>query len=166
MTVLTTHAARDEAFERRAARMQALVEENMVLSLHIGAVYLGALFAVFWASVITMLVGVEIRALLVLNYVFQLHLLALIPAVALRRYSFGPLLHPAVAILTVRDAMMAEGTIAMMSEHEGDAVVIDELILGRNGLRRRLRGPGGAEKQSVPWQSVVDLPGEQVVIRR
>lgn len=49
---------------------------------------------------------------------------------------------------------------------EGDAIVIDELILSRSGMRRRLRGPGGPEKQSVPWESVVDLSDEHVVVRR
>jgi len=49
---------------------------------------------------------------------------------------------------------------------EGEAIVIDELILSQGGMRRRLRGPGGPEKQSVPWASVVDLRDETVVIRR
>jgi sporulation protein YlmC with PRC-barrel domain len=46
------------------------------------------------------------------------------------------------------------------------SVVIEELILSRGGLRRRLRGPGGPERQSVPWESVVDLRDEQVTVRR
>ena len=50
---------------------------------------------------------------------------------------------------------------------EGDGtVVIDELILSSGGLRRRLRGPGGPEKQVVPWEAVVELSDEQVVVRR
>lgn len=49
---------------------------------------------------------------------------------------------------------------------EGDAVVIDELLLGQTGIRRRLRGPGGPEKQAVPWAAVVDLRDETVVVRR
>ena len=49
---------------------------------------------------------------------------------------------------------------------EGDAVVIDELLLGRTGIRRRLRGPGGPEKHAVPWDAVVDLRDETVVVRR
>jgi sporulation protein YlmC with PRC-barrel domain len=49
---------------------------------------------------------------------------------------------------------------------EGDTVVIDELILSRSGMRRRLRGPGGPDRQSVPWESVVDLSDEHVVVRR
>lgn len=49
---------------------------------------------------------------------------------------------------------------------EGDAVVIDELILDRGGFRRRLRGPGGREVQAIPWEAVIDLPDETVVVRR
>ena len=37
MTVLTTHIARDEAFERRAERMQALVDELRVRTALVGA---------------------------------------------------------------------------------------------------------------------------------
>jgi sporulation protein YlmC with PRC-barrel domain len=50
---------------------------------------------------------------------------------------------------------------------EGDGtVVIDELILDRGGLRRRLRGPGGPEEEAVPWEAVVELPDETIVVRR
>ena len=45
-------------------------------------------------------------------------------------------------------------------------VVIDELILSSRGLRRRLRGPGGSDDQAVPWEAVVDLSDERVVVRR
>jgi len=50
-------------------------------------------------------------------------------------------------------------------ERDG-TVVIDELILSRGGLRRRLRGPGGPEEQAIPWEQVVELPDETVVVRR
>lgn len=50
-------------------------------------------------------------------------------------------------------------------EGEG-TVVIDELIVGRGGLRRRLRGPGGPEEVAVPWEAVVELPDETVVVLR
>lgn len=49
---------------------------------------------------------------------------------------------------------------------EGDAVVIDELVLSRSGMRRRLRGPGGPDREAVPWDSVIDLSDEHVVVRR
>jgi sporulation protein YlmC with PRC-barrel domain len=49
---------------------------------------------------------------------------------------------------------------------EGEAVVVDELILDRGGLRRRLRGPGGPEEQAIPWEQVVELVDETVVVHR
>jgi sporulation protein YlmC with PRC-barrel domain len=50
-------------------------------------------------------------------------------------------------------------------ERDG-TVMIDELVLSRSGMRRRLRGPGGPDRESVPWESVVDLSDEHVVVRR
>jgi sporulation protein YlmC with PRC-barrel domain len=50
-------------------------------------------------------------------------------------------------------------------ERDG-TIVIEALILGRGGLRRRLRGPGGGDTHSVPWDAVIELPDEHVVVRR
>lgn len=50
-------------------------------------------------------------------------------------------------------------------ERDG-TVVVDELLLGRSGLRRRLRGPGGPERRSVPWEAVVGLRDEHLVVRQ
>jgi hypothetical protein len=96
------------------------------IALHVGSLYLGALFAVFWATVGVTLLGITVGWLTSLNALFQLHLLALIPALVLRRYAWSWVLHPAVAILTVRDAMMAEGTVAMFADHPEtrEAVVV------------------------------------------
>jgi len=47
---------------------------------------------------------------------------------------------------------------------EGDGtIVIDELLIGRHGLLRRLRGPGA--DTGVPWASVVDLDRERILVR-
>ncbi len=49
---------------------------------------------------------------------------------------------------------------------EGDGtVVLDALILGRGGMWRRLRGPGGAEERAIPWGAVVELSDERIVVR-
>jgi hypothetical protein len=48
---------------------------------------------------------------------------------------------------------------------EGDGtIVIDELLIGRQGLLRRLRGPGGGAS-GIPWANVVDLDRERVLVR-
>jgi sporulation protein YlmC with PRC-barrel domain len=48
----------------------------------------------------------------------------------------------------------------------GGTIVIDELVLSRSGMRRRLRGPGGPDRESVPWASVIEMRDESVVVRR
>ena len=50
-------------------------------------------------------------------------------------------------------------------ERDG-TVAIDALIVGRGGIRRRLRGPGGREEQAIRWEQVVEMPGETIVVRR
>jgi sporulation protein YlmC with PRC-barrel domain len=47
-------------------------------------------------------------------------------------------------------------------ERDG-SVVIDELMVGRRALRRRLRGPG-VDARGIPWESVVELGPDRVVV--
>ena len=48
---------------------------------------------------------------------------------------------------------------------QGDgAIVIDELLVGRRGLLRRLRGPG-ADAGGIPWANVVDLDRDRILVR-
>jgi sporulation protein YlmC with PRC-barrel domain len=48
-------------------------------------------------------------------------------------------------------------------ERDG-SIVLDELLVGRNGLWRRLRGFGDDDR-GIPWEAVVELGGEHVVVR-
>jgi sporulation protein YlmC with PRC-barrel domain len=45
---------------------------------------------------------------------------------------------------------------------EDDCVVIDELLIGRGSLLKRLRGPG-AGARGVRWEKVVEV-GERIVV--
>jgi sporulation protein YlmC with PRC-barrel domain len=45
---------------------------------------------------------------------------------------------------------------------EDGCVVIDELLLGRGSLLKRLRGPG-ASARGVRWENVVEV-GERIVV--
>ena len=45
---------------------------------------------------------------------------------------------------------------------DGDRIVIDELLLGRGSLRKRLRGPE-ASARGVRWENVIEV-GEQIVV--
>jgi sporulation protein YlmC with PRC-barrel domain len=46
---------------------------------------------------------------------------------------------------------------------DGDRIVIDEVLVGRGALLKRLRGPS-AKARGVRWESVVEV-GEQIVVR-
>jgi hypothetical protein len=61
----------------------------------------------------------------------EVHLLALIPAFALRRRSWSWLIHPAVGLVTTRDMLMAEGTVRMLEDHAAPAAVV---VMGRAHL--------------------------------
>jgi hypothetical protein len=43
-------------------------------------------------------------------------------------------------------------------------IVIDELLLGRRGLLRRLRGPG-EDAHGIAWENVVELDRDRIVVR-
>jgi sporulation protein YlmC with PRC-barrel domain len=48
-------------------------------------------------------------------------------------------------------------------EREG-SIVLDELLVGRRALWRRLRGPGD-DARGIPWEAVVELDDERIVVR-
>jgi len=45
----------------------------------------------------------------------------------------------------------------------GDRIVIDEVLVGRGALAKRLRGPA-ASARGVRWESVIEV-GERIVVR-
>lgn len=48
-------------------------------------------------------------------------------------------------------------------ERDG-TIVFDELLLGRRALLRRLRGPA-QQSRGIPWESVIEVGPEQIVVR-
>jgi sporulation protein YlmC with PRC-barrel domain len=47
-------------------------------------------------------------------------------------------------------------------ERDG-SIVLDELLVGRRGLWRRLRGPD-REGRGIPWQAVTEVAGDRIVV--
>jgi hypothetical protein len=45
------------------------------------------------------------------------------------------------------------------------SIVLDELIVGRSGLWRRLRGPG-TERRGIPWAAVTEVAPGRIAIHR
>lgn len=44
------------------------------------------------------------------------------------------------------------------------SIVVDELLIGSGGLRKRLRGPA-ANAQGIPWVNVIGLGRDRIVVR-
>lgn len=111
------------------------------LALHVAALYLAALFSVLYPTLLLQLLGVRLPGFwLSLSAGFTLHCYALLPAYLLRRKPWAWLIHPAIALLTVRDAMMAEGTVQMLRKHPQARAAI--VVMGRAhlaGYERELR---------------------------
>ncbi len=113
-------------------------------ALHAASVYLAAFFVVAWTELGLALARALLGAhghgalelvasgLTVVGLAFEIHLLLLLPAWFLRRRSWAWLVHPAVGLVTVRDTLMADGTVRMLRDHpEPDAALV---IMGRAHL--------------------------------
>jgi hypothetical protein len=105
------------------------------VGLHAASMYLTLFFLVAFATpVVALLVpfapplAVVLPWLTLAALVFQIHMVALVPAYLLRKFSWAWLIHPAIGILGLRDKTMVEGTLAMLKLHPKEAAVV---ILGR-----------------------------------
>jgi sporulation protein YlmC with PRC-barrel domain len=45
------------------------------------------------------------------------------------------------------------------------SILLDELMVGRRGLWRRLRGPN-ADERGIPWETIAEIGTERIVVRR
>jgi hypothetical protein len=111
------------------------------LGLHVGAVYMTTFFSVFWGLLGARALGLDAltRLLTPIALAFELHMLALVPAWLLRKKSWAWMVHPGIAILTMRDATMVEGTLAMLRDHPEPRIAV--VVMGRahvGGFERRL----------------------------
>jgi hypothetical protein len=108
------------------------------LSLHVGSIYLTLFFLFLPLAAVAMLLPRELDWLRDLlrgtSLVVQLHLLLLPVAILFRRRPWSWLVHPLIAILVARDAIMAEGTARMLARHPGPPSAV--LVMGR------AHGPG------------------------
>ena len=138
--------------DAKAIAMGATVEleraSAVPLSLHVASVYLAALFSVLYATLVLRLVGAPIpHWFLLLGVVFELHCYALLPAWVLRRSPWAWLIHPGIALVTVRDSLMASGTLRMLHEHPQATAAI--VVMGRAhvaGYVRELLDQHGFER--------------------
>lgn len=107
--------------------------KKMPFGLHVASVYMTTFFVV---SLLTLLVPVLtpiaptfVAVIMLLAIGFQLHLLALVPGFFLRRHAWSWMVHPFLGILTLRDALMATGTLRMLEDHPSVPAAV--VVMGR-----------------------------------
>ena len=104
--------------------------KRVPLGLHVAALYMTAFFVVASLAPLTPLL-MPIAPLLAaaiarLAFLFRAHLFALVLGILFRRHSWSWVLHPFLGILSLRDKLMAEGTLRMLEDHPTveEAVVV------------------------------------------
>lgn len=107
--------------------------KRMPFGLHVASVYMTSFFVVSFACLLTPLLWaiapVLAGAIALLGAAFQVHLLALIPAILLRRFRWSWVIHPFLGILTLRDELMATGTVRMLEDHPAARAAV--VVMGR-----------------------------------
>jgi hypothetical protein len=125
--------------------------KTMPLGLHVASVYMTSFFVVSFLALLTPVIAPLApplaAAITVATVFFQVHLLALVPGFLLRRRSWSWVIHPFLGILTLRDELMAAGTVRMLEDHPStrEAVVVmgrahvggyEALLVERHGYTR------------------------------
>jgi hypothetical protein len=107
--------------------------KHVPLGLHVAAIYMSAFFVVAFLALLAPLLIVVApplaAAVTFLAVLFQKHLLALIVGIPLRRQPWSWVVHPFLGILSLRDELMAEGTVRMLADHP--AVEAAVVVMGR-----------------------------------
>ena len=107
--------------------------KRMPFGLHVTALYMTAYFVVRPSSRCSRRSAPSPRcspAIAGLAVAFQMHMVAmLVPAILLRRLSWCWVIHPFLGILTLRDELMAAGTVRMLEDHPREKVAV--VVMGR-----------------------------------
>ena len=104
--------------------------KRMPFGLHVASVYMTSFFVVsllaIAAPVLWSISPILAGAVMFLAVAFHVHMFALIPGIIVRRHSWSWLIHPFLGILTLRDELMAAGTVRMLEDYppKGPAVVV------------------------------------------
>jgi hypothetical protein len=104
--------------------------KHVPFGLHVTSAYMTVFFTVASLALLLPILAVVApavaAALITVLVVMELHMLLLIPAIMLRRFTWSWVIHPLIGILTLRDHLMAAGTVEMLADHpkEKHAVVV------------------------------------------
>ena len=107
--------------------------KHVPFGLHVTSAYMTAFFTIAFLALLLPILAIVApgiaAALITVLVAFELHMFLLIPAAVFRRFTWSWMIHPFIGILTLRDHLMAAGTVEMLKDHpkEKHAVV----VLGR-----------------------------------
>lgn len=95
--------------------------KHVPFGLHVTSAYMTAFFTVAFLALLLPILAIVApgiaAALVTVLVAFELHMFLLIPAIFLRRFTWSWMIHPMIGILTLRDHLMAAGTIEMLKDH-------------------------------------------------
>jgi hypothetical protein len=104
------------------------------LALHVGSFHLAVIFSVAVVTLVLNALGLWVPFLAAALALIELHFIVALPfALALRSRKWSWVILPVIAILTVRDELMAWGTVRMLEERPGEDPAL--VIMGRAHVR-------------------------------
>ena len=103
--------------------------KRVPFGLHVTSAYMTAFFIAAFLGLALPLIAPIAPAfaamLVVVLALFQAHM----PAIVLRRHSWSWMIHPLIGILTLRDELMAAGTVEMLADHPRETAAV--IVMGR-----------------------------------
>ncbi|HEY1957791.1 MAG TPA: hypothetical protein VGH28_19355 [Polyangiaceae bacterium] len=110
--------------------------KHIPFGLHVTSLYMTIYFTFAFLGLLLPLIGPiapPLAALIVtVLFALQVHMVLLVPAIVLRRYSWSWMIHPLIGILTLRDVLMSEGTVTMLADHRKEKFAV--VVMGRAHL--------------------------------
>lgn len=107
--------------------------EPIPLGLHVASVYITAFFSLAFLQMLLVTIGRPIDAVTWIMFLLEAHLLFFLPpALVFRRKEWSWMIHPFIGILSLRDTIMANGTVRMLADHPEDRTAV--VVMGRAHL--------------------------------
>lgn len=107
--------------------------KHVPFGLHVASLYMTVYFTFAFLGLALPLIAPiapPLAALIVtVLLALQAHMILLLPAIVLRRFSWSWMIHPLIGILTLRDALMAAGTVEMLADHRKEQFAV--VVMGR-----------------------------------
>ncbi len=107
--------------------------KRVPFGLHVTSLYMTTYFVFAFLGLLLPLIAPIFPALaaiiVAVLVALQAHMIMLLPAIVLRRFSWSWMIHPLMGILTLRDELMAAGTVMMFADHPRERAAV--VVMGR-----------------------------------